>query len=231
MKMKKLILLTFVVLFAATNTYCQKNKAYVQQKTNYNSAKIYQTSAKDVVHLLQNGGIDNNAHIKQSAKSKAGGTNQRANIRQTGSYNNTKVVSKGKTNKIHLEQVGDRNYSSIKATNGARNGNRISLTQKGDYNNAVITARGKNTKVEAVQRGFSNKIGYEGSGNRMDHRGDLLQNGNYNKINVTQKGSYNKINAAQRGNHNRLVTLQKNSSNTINTLQRGNHNFAKIRQN
>jgi hypothetical protein len=242
--MKKLITLTFALLFSAGIAFGQ-NTAVTSQKGDNNTATVNQGNGQNIVGIAQYGGNNNTANVSQ----KDGKNN--ALVGQNGDKNVAKVdqmyISGGSDtrNGAVVSQVGGSN--TVLRLHQAGAGNAFGVTQHG-FNNIVsihpdqgdanggapsfdgniqIHQTGLGNKVwDADQAGYGNQLtiiqdgGVEGGANiaNVEAQVNLDEGTPANVINITQNGSDNVVGGY---GTDKAGAYQEGSGNTMNITQTG----------
>jgi len=211
--MKNFVLTALTCVFALTLSNAQDNAIKLQQISDQNRATIEQVGKSDEVDVLQTGGNNNVASIRQIAGNLPGtmDSKQDFTLEQNGSNNRLTAVSRGLDNDVFAYQIGHQNRATFDIRNNSKDQGAIAkLYQQGRNNVANIDMEGRRNTLTADQIGRENRITLRMGGGSAAHNATLRQEGNHNRMDVQQLGSSHDVSALQVGNHNVAILKQSN---------------------
>lgn len=212
--MKNFVLTALTCVFALNLSFAQDNSINLQQISDRNRATIEQAGQSDEVDVLQTGGNNNVASIKQMAGNLPGymDSKQDFTLEQIGSDNRLTAISRGLDNDVFAYQIGNDNRATFDIRNNSKDeGATAKLYQQGRDNVATIQMYGRRNELSADQIGRDNRITLRMDGGNAAHEATLRQEGNHNRLDVQQLGSSHNVSALQVGNHN--VAILKTTNN------------------
>jgi len=256
--MKRLIITSFILVFAGSMAFAQNNSASVAQTGNSNGSAVSQNGSANTTTVTQDGdsntgdvsqnGTANEAVIDQGiqnilsnfafARIGQNGESNQATIKQRQGFNG------GTTPTEHtIDQIGDLNEASFTAFNGGHEG---SILQEGDRNQAQGVQANGGSMIDIRQLSNDNWARarqFNGpSGSMIDieqrdgdfNRADVLQRGPDNTATIRQAGNENDVMATQEGSFNgvlvELGVFGGADLNNVDFSQNGNGNYLETKQ-
>lgn len=253
--MKKLTTLMVALFVVAGISFAQSNETTITQSSNNNSANVDQAGMDNIATIVQTGGNQNSATIRQSSDPAEDGVIESI-IRQNG-FNNTAVTNGSRKNSASsiTEQVqnGNNNRAYINPAEGSSPGGNegTTLTQVQIGNQNYATMDGSDSyRAEQYQNGFSNVAKTSGNGKNGDVYQRQVGNNNFAEANglsfanseqlqfgnenisdldgIGHDGPGESYYTRQNGNSNTALLFANGNGGVLDIVQTNNQNYARV---